>query len=175
MASVGRMTINLKKKVSPSKWVRLTRNRKKPNNLHYWFEIHEKYSSELEKIKDEEEDDEDVDKVEKKSNTTVTSNATTVKKKSKKEKRAEKIGESEEEKEKAQEHQRLKTQLSELDDRGRERKKEIDEECRQRKKLIDDEMEKEKENLRAQHTEKLRVIDEKYKVNPSQAVAQDEL
>jgi LPS O-antigen subunit length determinant protein (WzzB/FepE family) len=173
MASVGRMTITLKKKLGPSKWVRLTRNRKKPNNLHYWFEIHEKYSADLEKIKDDDDDDDDRDETEKKTNTTnpnATTPSVTPKKKSKKEKRAERAkGVSvEEEKEKAQEAQWLKTQLAEVDDRVKEKKKEVEEEFRLKKKGIEDAAEKEKEELKSQHAEKVRLIEEKYKTsNPS--------
>lgn len=176
MASVGRMTINLKKKVSPSKWVRLTKNRKKPNNLHYWFEIHEKYSAEMEKMKDDEDDDEDQEesKVEK-TNTTTSSNATVTKKKSKKEKRAERVGETEEEKEKARENQWLKTQLADAEERAKGKKKEIDDECRQKKKVIDDETEKEKENLRTQFAEKLHLLEEKYKSTNTPPALEEEL
>jgi hypothetical protein len=168
MASVGRMTINLRKKISPTKWARLTRNRKKPNNLHYWFEIHEKYSADLEKIKDDDDDDQEEDSSEK--NTTSangSTNATTTKKKSKKERRAEKVGETEEEKERAREGQWLKTQLSEAEDRAKAKRKEIDEESRQKKKQVDEELEQEKENLRAEHGNRLRAVDAKYKTGPS--------
>jgi hypothetical protein len=170
MASVGRMTITLKKKLTPTKWVRLTRNRKKPNNLHYWFEIHEKYSADLEKIKDDDDEDADDEETEKKTNTTNPSNATTAsptpKKKTKKERRAEKAsGESEEEKEKAREAQWLKTQLAEVEERAKEKRKEVDEEFRLKKKEIEDAAEKEREALKSQHAEKLRLVEEKFKAN----------
>jgi hypothetical protein len=165
MASVGRMTINLRKKVSPAKWVRLTRNRKKPNNLHYWFEIHEKYSADLEKIKDDDDDDDDEEPNNSEKNTTSDSNEstnTTKKKKTKKDKRAEKLGETAEEKERAQEAQWLKTQLSEADDRAKVKRKEVDEESRQKKKQIDEELEQEKENLRTEHGNRVRAVEAKY-------------
>lgn len=151
MASVGRMTINLKKKDNPSKWARLTRSRKKPGNLHYWFEIHEKHSAELEKLNDDENDDDDEDNSPNKAtSTTNTTNSTntTEKKKSKKE-------QSEFEKEKKKINEWLKTQLNEVENRGRDKKKEIDEECRKKKDTVDEETEKEKTKLRSQHSEKI--------------------
>jgi hypothetical protein len=58
MASVGRMTITLKKATGPDNWTRLTKGKKKPNNIHFWWELHEKHAKELEAL-DEDEDSED--------------------------------------------------------------------------------------------------------------------
>ena len=59
MASVGRMTITLKKQTGPDNWVRLTKGKKKPNNIHFWWELHEKHAKELEALEDADEDGKD--------------------------------------------------------------------------------------------------------------------
>ncbi len=157
MASVGRMTITLKKKDSPTKWARLTKGRKKPSNIHFWFEIHEKYSSELEKLSDEDNEEEEnptppsppsqpADKEKEKEKSTKG------KKKTKKEKRGEKI---EDEKETAAKEW-LKSRINEVETRVKEKKHEADEECRLKKTLIDSDAEKEKEEIRREYTEKIR-------------------
>ena len=53
MASVGRMTFNIKKEQSPSKWAGLTKGNKKLPQMHFWWEIQEKFSDELDKLGDE--------------------------------------------------------------------------------------------------------------------------
>ena len=50
MASVGRMTFTIKKMRPPSKWSSLTKDNKKLPQMHVWWDIQEKYSSELEKL-----------------------------------------------------------------------------------------------------------------------------
>lgn len=57
MASVGRMTITLKKQTGPDNWPRLTKGKKKPNNIHFWWELHEKHAKELEALEDDDDDD----------------------------------------------------------------------------------------------------------------------
>jgi len=59
MASVGRMTITLKKQTGPDNWPRLTKGKKKPNNIHFWWELHEKHAKELEALEDDDEDGSD--------------------------------------------------------------------------------------------------------------------
>lgn len=53
MASVGRMTFNIKKEQSPSKWAGLTKGNKKLPQMHFWWEIQEKFSDELDKLGEE--------------------------------------------------------------------------------------------------------------------------
>lgn len=61
MASVGRMSFNIKKKQTKethphgSNWPRLLRDKKKAQNQHFWYEMHDKYSKLLDKIADEDE------------------------------------------------------------------------------------------------------------------------
>eukprot|EP00596_Hydrurales_sp_CCMP1899_P007268 CAMPEP_0119052114 /NCGR_PEP_ID=MMETSP1177-20130426/73519_1 /TAXON_ID=2985 /ORGANISM="Ochromonas sp, Strain CCMP1899" /LENGTH=203 /DNA_ID=CAMNT_0007031575 /DNA_START=619 /DNA_END=1230 /DNA_ORIENTATION=- len=51
MASVGRMSFNIKKAAEdPSKWIGLTKGNKKLHQMHYWWEMNEKYSDELDKL-----------------------------------------------------------------------------------------------------------------------------
>ena len=50
MASVGRMTFTIKKLKPPSRWSSLTRENKKLPQMHIWWEIQEKFSSELDKL-----------------------------------------------------------------------------------------------------------------------------
>lgn len=59
MASVGRMTITLKKQTGPDNWPRLTKGKKKPNNIHFWWELHEKHAKELEALEDDDDDKND--------------------------------------------------------------------------------------------------------------------
>ena len=47
MASVGRMTFTIKKLKPPSRWSSLTKDNKKLPQMHVWWEIQEKFSSEL--------------------------------------------------------------------------------------------------------------------------------
>ena len=52
MASVGRMTFNLRKKISQTKWSRLLKNKnKKISNMHFWYEMQDKYDTELNMLK----------------------------------------------------------------------------------------------------------------------------
>lgn len=60
MASVGRMTLTLKKKDGPDNWPRLTKSKKKPNNIHFWWELHEKHARELEALDDDDDEKENV-------------------------------------------------------------------------------------------------------------------
>lgn len=53
MASVGRMTFNIKKEQLPSKWAGLTKGNKKLPQMHFWWEIQEKFSDELDKLGEE--------------------------------------------------------------------------------------------------------------------------
>lgn len=50
MASVGRMTFTIKKLQSPSKWSSLTKDNKKLPQMHVWWDIQEKFSTELDKL-----------------------------------------------------------------------------------------------------------------------------
>ena len=56
MASVGRMSVNIKKSYI-SKWARLQKTKKKPNNQHFWFDVHEQYADVLEKFDEDDEDE----------------------------------------------------------------------------------------------------------------------
>lgn len=56
MASVGRMTITLKKRTGPDNWARLSKSKKKPNNIHFWWELHEKHAKELEALEDDDDE-----------------------------------------------------------------------------------------------------------------------
>ena len=53
MASVGRMSFNIKKKTLQSNWARLMKDRKKTPNQHFWIEMHEKYANLLSKLDDD--------------------------------------------------------------------------------------------------------------------------
>merc|ERR1711871_1043487 len=49
----GRMVFNIKKEQDkPSKWKRLLKSDKRLTQMHYWYEMGEKYSRELENIED---------------------------------------------------------------------------------------------------------------------------
>ena len=50
--AVGRAYINIEKKVK-GKWKSLTKGEEKPANMHSWFSMQEKYSSEI-KVDDDE-------------------------------------------------------------------------------------------------------------------------
>ena len=53
LGSVGRMVFNIKKEQDkPSKWKRLLKSDKRLTQMHYWYEMGEKYSRELENIED---------------------------------------------------------------------------------------------------------------------------
>lgn len=54
MASVGRMSFNIKKAQSPSKWTALTKDNKKLPQMHSWWEMQEKFEAELEKLVEQE-------------------------------------------------------------------------------------------------------------------------
>ena len=56
MASVGRMTITLSKRTGPDNWPRLTKSKKKPNNIHFWWELHEKHAKALEALDDDDDE-----------------------------------------------------------------------------------------------------------------------
>lgn len=62
MASVGRMTFTLSKKMAPAKWARLLVHKNKLPNMHFWWELHEQHAESLEKLKIEEEAKENEDK-----------------------------------------------------------------------------------------------------------------
>jgi CS domain len=53
MASVGRMTFTIKKLESPSKWASITKDNKKMPQMHFWWEMQEKFSDELDKLEDQ--------------------------------------------------------------------------------------------------------------------------
>ena len=53
MGSVGRMTVVLNKKKSPSKWPRLLSHKRKVPNMHFWFEMDEQHADALEDMKAE--------------------------------------------------------------------------------------------------------------------------
>jgi len=51
MASVGRGTLTLVKADAPAKWERLLKSSSdKPRNMHTWWQLHEKYAAELDKL-----------------------------------------------------------------------------------------------------------------------------
>ena len=53
MASVGRMVFTIRKDNElGTNWARLLKSKKKQNNMHFWYEMQEKYREELEKIDD---------------------------------------------------------------------------------------------------------------------------
>merc|ERR1711916_85428 len=52
MASVGRMSITLKKEYI-SRWARLQKSKKKPANQHFWFDVHEQYADNLERFEED--------------------------------------------------------------------------------------------------------------------------
>jgi hypothetical protein len=54
MASVGRMTFNLKKADAPRKWNKLTT--KKVSQMHFWVDMHEKYSAQLDALSEDDDD-----------------------------------------------------------------------------------------------------------------------
>lgn len=82
MASVGRMTFTLKKADGPARWARLLKSKKKVAHMHMWWEMQEKYNSELNKINDDDDDDESSSKSSKENKSkgkasSATSNSTT--------------------------------------------------------------------------------------------------
>ena len=50
MASVGRMSFNIKKADFPTKWTGLTKGNRKLPQMHSWWEMQEKFEAELDKI-----------------------------------------------------------------------------------------------------------------------------
>ncbi len=49
--SVGRLSINLQKQTNPSRWKKLVSDQSpKFNNMHIWWDVHEKYEKELVKF-----------------------------------------------------------------------------------------------------------------------------
>ena len=62
MASVGRMTFTIRKSIAPSNWPRLTKSKKKANNVHFWWELHEKHSEALEALNEDADEEEEVHK-----------------------------------------------------------------------------------------------------------------
>ena len=65
MASVGRMTFTLKKVEAPSKWPKLVAKHFNAHKelgksvMHFWHQLHEQYSSELDLLDDEDDDEDD--------------------------------------------------------------------------------------------------------------------
>ena len=60
MASVGRMSITMKKKTINSKWARLHRDRsKKVSNQHFWWDKHESFANALDKLPEQHKSDKD--------------------------------------------------------------------------------------------------------------------
>ena len=58
LASVGRMVFHIRKEQEkPSKWKRLLKSDKRLGQMHYWYEMGEKYAKELEDIEDLSESD----------------------------------------------------------------------------------------------------------------------
>ena len=53
MASVGRMSFNIRKAGSPTKWTGLTMGNRKLHQMHSWWEMQEKFEAELDKIEKE--------------------------------------------------------------------------------------------------------------------------
>lgn len=70
LQSVGRMYLNITKKQSPSKWKRLLLTEEKSYNMQIWWEMRERFVTELDNFggKDEDEDDDSSKKKKKKKN-----------------------------------------------------------------------------------------------------------
>eukprot|EP00602_Paraphysomonas_sp_CaronLab_P004360 CAMPEP_0185030670 /NCGR_PEP_ID=MMETSP1103-20130426/17668_1 /TAXON_ID=36769 /ORGANISM="Paraphysomonas bandaiensis, Strain Caron Lab Isolate" /LENGTH=321 /DNA_ID=CAMNT_0027565883 /DNA_START=184 /DNA_END=1149 /DNA_ORIENTATION=+ len=150
MASVGRMTLTLQKKNGPLKWSRLTKGRKKPNNIHFWWELHDKYASELENLGDE--DDESEEDTDKSSPSKTSDNSTSeaseaksegkneVKKKPRKVKKKRDRTPEEEmyHKEKQKLTKEMKQKIAEIEADVAERKQVIDTKASEEKSAIDD-------------------------------------
>ncbi len=57
-SSVGRLQVTMKKKEAPKYWKNLYKDSSDlPNNIKYWFEMHQKFSDELQKYVDEHEEE----------------------------------------------------------------------------------------------------------------------
>jgi hypothetical protein len=171
MASVGRMTLTLKKKTGSVKWTRLTKSRKKPSNIHFWYELHEKHSDDLDKLKTSDEEDEDDADADKAPLSNSTANATdhnagegetegsTVpkpspsgKKYKKKEKKAPSTPEDIEfEAEKGRISKELKDRLAAIEEEAKLKKKELEDKHTEAKKQLEVDLEALRSSARGGH------------------------
>ena len=83
MASVGRMTFTFKKESHPSKWNQLldtkalkVSGKKGPTNMHKWFQMQEKYDTELDKLDDDDDEDDAKNNKKSKAKSAATTKAT---------------------------------------------------------------------------------------------------
>lgn len=155
MASVGRMTFNIKKKESPSRWPGLTKGNKKLPQMHMWWDAQEKYAAELAKLEDNE------DSTKAPATPTVATPTTAVESTADKDSGTkDETGSSgddagrivsEEELARRAEMKRLEDEhrrrISALEDDARKRKKDIDSAAKEQKTIIDGEVSVKKAEL----------------------------
>lgn len=152
MASVGRMTFTIRKAVSPSNWPRLTKSKKKANNVHFWWELHEKHSSALEALNedtDEEEETKKKNKAKMKPSTKAAADASkTTPAASSPAEQVPLNAEAEAIKEEIRTAEKNhRDAIKSLDDEIVARKREIDKRCRDEKETIDNEAASRKSEL----------------------------
>jgi hypothetical protein len=148
MASVGRMTFNIKKKESPSRWTSLTKGNKKLPQMHMWWDAQEKHAAALAKL----EEDEDTAKVKAPATPPAAASSTAAVEPTAENGNKEPLvgGDdagriiSEEELARRAEAKRMEDEhrkkVSDLEDDARKRKKEIDAQAKEQKSIIDGEV-----------------------------------
>ena len=173
MASVGRMSITLKKEYI-SRWARLQKSKKKPANQHFWFDVHEQYADALERFEEddgEEKPNEDIlKKDEKKENDDkVELNEKENEKENKAEKEKEVVIETPEEREYLRKKSELTSELRksiEVEEKKlRDAKKSIDKDAKKKKDELDSEHNAMKAELEKKNKDSLLELDEKFGKN----------
>lgn len=160
LASVGRMTVNLRKKEEKAKWPRLLKSRGNPGHMHFWWELHEQYTKELDALKDDDDDDED-DKKDK-----TTNSAETIKQQQDGKKKSKNVLSKEE---KIRNENKLKIdkqqrkEIEEAEDNARKLKTEEDNKANEAKKKIDEELKLKKEKIISKYDIQRKEVDDAFR------------
>lgn len=156
MASVGRMTFSIRKAVVSTKWERLLHtSTRKPANMHMWWEMHDKYEDELEKLDTATRSEVPPSSVKNETTVAEISNSTVIDaaeensvKEIKADDPADKAANADREaKKEAQE--KLRQQMKDLEDEARKRKRQVDLQAKQDKQAIDEEIKARRKALEA--------------------------
>lgn len=182
MASVGTMTLTLRKADSPSRWQRLTLSKKKMPNSHFWFEMNEKHKKELENFEDE---DDEEGREEKKNKERAAARKLEREKEKEKSKAEEKDDGDDEDDKKTQppppklspEEQaietELKTKLDALEAEKKEQAKIVDAQCRENRKKLESNFNARKKELEKIAEEQKAALTQN--PNPSQVKVEEEM